>query len=94
MKPQGAPSNHHHDECVFCGNANTTDVLSSMVALNSITENQQVCHKCQDSMQDRPPTLWLRWLKRNNPAHWQQVVDHHRLGSSALSDVIRRMRIE
>lgn len=94
MKPQPAPSNHHEDECVFCGDTNTTDVLTSVVALNSSTENQQVCDTCLKSLEGGQPMLWLRWLKRNDPAHWQRVVDYHRLGTSVLSDVIRRMRIE
>jgi hypothetical protein len=94
MRPQRTPIYQPQEECVFCGSTNTTDTISNLVALDATTENQKVCGACLESMQDRQPMVWLRWLKRNNPTHWQRVVSYHRLGTSTLSDVIRRIRID
>ena len=94
MKPHQPPISENHRECVFCGSSHATDAISNLVALDTETENQEVCVVCLESMQDRQPMVWLRWLKRYNPEHWQKVVDNHRLRSSTLSNVIRRMRIE
>jgi len=92
------PKQHNHgledENCVFCGSTDTTDTTSNMVALDAATENRSVCHVCLNSLEDRQPMIWLRWLKRNNPTHWQKVVEHHRLRSTNLSKVIRRIRIE
>ena len=94
MNPKRTPKTEESETCVFCGSADVTDTISSLVALNAHTENQKVCGACLHSMQERQPIVWLRWLKRNDPAHWQQVVENHRLRATTLSNVIRRMRIE
>ncbi|MCB0754277.1 MAG: hypothetical protein H6601_00920 [Flavobacteriales bacterium] len=94
MMPQQASRHKADDECVFCGSHNTDRTISGAWVLDASIEDQKVCKECLHSLKDRQPTAWLRWLKRNDPAHWQRVVDHHRLGSSNLSQVIRRIRIE
>ena len=94
MKAQQYNPPRATDGCVFCGGDRTTDTASHLIALDHATENSQVCQYCLDSLKDRTPMVWLRWIRRNDPAHWQKVVEHHRLGSGNLSNVISRIRIE
>lgn len=58
------------------------------------TEGKVICTVCLTSISDRTPVEWFRWLKRNDPAHWELLVEHNRLGYGEVSDLIRRIRIE
>lgn len=80
--------------CVFCGTAENLHPTEKMVALWSEIENTEMCSQCLNGMENRAVVEWLRWLRRNNPMHWQQVVDNHRFDSTTLANVIRQIRIE
>lgn len=80
--------------CVFCGSRKKIHTIHEMLAMDAATENGHICQECLNSIGNHTTMEWFRWLKRNNPVHWQRLIDHHRLGLSKLSNTIRIVRIE
>lgn len=81
-------------ECAFCG-CSQPDCTVTFSEFSPLKKGRVlICRACNDTMHNRSPSEWLRWIKRNNPEHWERVVDHHRAGKDQLSSTIRRIRIE
>lgn len=93
-KNQAEPTMKKRENCVFCGTRNELLPTTQLVAVGPDTESKCICRTCLTSISDRTPLQWFRWLRRNDPAHWETLVDNHRLGTSELSNTIRRVRIE
>lgn len=91
--PNPMENRTEQQQCAFCGcsRPDCTITFSEFTALRQ--GRTPICRACNDTMQNRSPLEWLRWIKRNNPSHWERVVDHHRLGKDQLSSAIRRIRI-
>lgn len=80
--------------CAFCGSTGAKRTQLGLLAAIVDLEGVGVCPTCIRSIDGRMPGEWFRWLKTNDPEHWQRLVDHHRLGSNTIADQIRRLRIE
>ena len=94
MEHNRTHSENDFDGCLFCGEQDNLQPSDRMIITSLNTENQHVCMSCLESLGSRRPSEWFRWLKRNNPLLWQRVVDNHRLGTSALSETVRLVRVE
>ena len=81
-------------ECGFCGDERELHMAVGLLAALMGDNHAIVCRRCMQSMEERTPAEWFRWLRRNDPAHWEKVVDHHRLRMGHIADQIRKIRIE
>ncbi|MCF8460432.1 MAG: hypothetical protein K9G46_06890 [Flavobacteriales bacterium] len=72
--------------CTFCGKTDDSLILSAEGCIS--------CSGCRASKGEFECNEWLKWLKANNSEHWNKVVDHHRLGSTPISNLVRKIRIE
>lgn len=54
----------------------------------------RVCAQCHQSRDDREPSVWFGWLKRNDPEHWQRIVDHNRLSSRPFTSQVLCIRAD
>lgn len=80
--------------CVFCGSSERPHPSTYLIAIGPTTERKNICGNCLSSIDDRTPQEWFRWLRRNDPALWESVVNYHRLENSDMADLVRRLRIE
>ena len=72
--------------CTFCGKTDDSLILSAEGCIS--------CSGCRASRGEFECHAWLRWLKENDAERWATVVDNHRLGSSSISSLVRKIRIE
>ncbi len=79
--------------CIFCGGSEDLMMQELMPDGRPAADAPVMCCICSTSLGDRQPADWFRWLRRNDPHHWQMLVENHRLGRCEIAHGIRRVRI-
>jgi len=72
--------------CIYCGH--TDEILVLTIKGNLCC---QTCRKSKGSMEHNH---WLRLIRVTDPMLWNKLVDNHRLNSTPIANLIRRIRIE
>lgn len=72
--------------CVYCGQVDDTLLMTA--------DGNVCCEPCKKSKGDMECNEWIRSLKATDALLWNKLVDTHRLNSTPVANLIRRIRIE
>lgn len=74
------------ENCVYCGHVDDTLIITN--------DGKICCKTCRQSKGNLECSEWLRSLKVTDPVLWIKVVDNHRLNSTPIANLVRKIRIE
>jgi len=74
------------ESCAYCGRVDDTLVITS--------NGNACCSTCKKSKGTMECPEWIRLLKATDAILWNKLVDNHRLNSTPIANLIRKIRIE
>jgi len=53
-----------------------------------------VCHNCNLNKSSKGLKSWLRYIRENDPAYWDLIVEHNKWLQNSVAKVVREVRDE
>ncbi|WP_287588230.1 HNH endonuclease [Candidatus Borrarchaeum sp.] len=80
--------------CKYCGSTWKTEKDHVIARSKGGRKTVSACAACNQSKGDKPPMVWLRWLKKNDSYRWNRIVQYNYGRKNPIAKKVQKVRDE